>query len=101
MTLTLQTSALSSENCTCIFLVKEHLDARADDGALDIKGEAKVEMKEGSTKGNGLPCVAAIFIWNPAPESKNEEAKLLRGAGTPLEAAGEAGVAETAALDST
>ena len=77
------------------------LDARADDEAVDIKGEAKVETKEGTTKGNGLPCVAAIFDWNPAPESKNEEAKLLRGAGTPPEAAGEAGGAETAALDGT
>ena len=79
------------------------LDARAEDEAVDIKGEVNVETKEGTTKGSGLPCVAAGLDWNPAPESKNEEVKVLRGAGTPpkLEAASEAGGAKTAALDGT
>lgn len=57
--------------------------AMADDEALDIKGRANVETKDGTTKGSGLPCEAAVLVWNPAPESKNEEVKLLSEVGKP------------------
>ena len=77
------------------------LDVRAGDEAVDIKGKENVETKEGTTKRSGLPCVAAVLDWNPVPESKNKEVKLLKGAGTPPEAAGRAGEAETMALDGT
>ena len=43
---------------------------RANDDAVDIKGEANVEMKDGTTKGSGLPSVAAVLVWNPVPEFK-------------------------------
>lgn len=64
------------------------LDARAGDEATDIKGEENVKTKEGTTKGSGLPCVAAILDWNPVPESKNKEVKLLKGVGMLPEVAG-------------
>ena len=38
---------------------RQHLGKRADDEAIDIKGEANVETKDGTTKGSGLPCQAA------------------------------------------
>ena len=35
---------------------------RANDDAIDIKGEANVERKDGTTKGSGLTCVAAVLV---------------------------------------
>lgn len=45
--------------------------------------------------------MVAARIWNPAPESKHEEVKLLSEAGKPPEAASAAGGIETAAPNGT
>ena len=40
--------------------------------------QANVETKDGTTKGSGLPCVAAVLVWNQVPEFKKPSCSVKR-----------------------
>ena len=56
-----------SQHCLCY---RQHLGMRANDEAVDIKGEANVETKDGTPKGSGLPCQAAQGSGNSPRSGK-------------------------------
>lgn len=60
--------------------------------------QANVETKDGTTKGSGLPCVAAVLVWNQVPEFKKPSCSVKREAS---EVASKAGGVETVTLSGT